>query len=73
MGFISGDLEIDLCVCCSFWFMSSCFKGATDLKFEQNNGGARGSTLFTPGGEITCCHLGALLVQIFSERVSASV
>lgn len=74
MGFSSGDLEMDICVCCSFLdvSISSCFGGKADLKFEQNRGGGRGSVLlFTTGGEITRSHLGALFERICSEQVFA--
>lgn len=69
LGFSSGDLEVVACMCCSFLEVaesniSSCSAGETDFKFEQNNGsGARGRLLlFTGVGEITCSHLGALLI-----------
>ena len=74
MGFSSGDLEKDICVCCSFLnvSISSCFGGESDIKFEQNRGGARGrELLFNTGGEITRSHLGALFERICSEQVFA--
>lgn len=77
MGFNSGDLEVDMCVCCSFLevaqqSITSCFNGETELKFEQNRGGARGSVLlFLAKGEITCSHLGTLPELICSEQLCA--
>lgn len=72
-GCSSGDLNMEMCVCCSFLEVaqSSCFGGERDLKFEQNRGsGACGSVLLFSGrGEITCSHLGALLERICSEHL----
>ncbi len=76
LGFSSGGLEREVCVCCCVLevvqCISSCFGGETDLKSEQNRGsGARGGAVpfFAGGGEITCSHLGALLERICSEHL----
>lgn len=71
-AFSSGDLEMETCVCCSFWEgISACFGGGTDFKFEQNRGGGAvgGAPLLTGGGEITCCHLGTPLELVCSEHL----
>lgn len=73
LGFSSGDLEKEMCVCCSFLAVaqSSCFGGGTDFNFEQNRGGGVRANvlLFTIGGEITSSHRGALLERICSEHL----